>query len=124
MYSYYTRETRLPEFIPLPKFIVRGEYSVNAKLLYGLLLSRTMLSRHSGWYEENGAAYVIYTVESMAKDLGKSVRTAAQALKELSDNGLVEKVHQGTGRPNKLLLRLPSEEADESYIYIPQILQL
>ena len=29
--------------------MLAGEYSINAKLLYGLLLNRTMLSQKSGW---------------------------------------------------------------------------
>ena len=29
--------------------MLAGEYSINAKLLYGLLLNRTTLSQKSGW---------------------------------------------------------------------------
>ncbi|MCD7771095.1 MAG: replication initiator protein A [Oscillospiraceae bacterium] len=57
---YFKKDTVLPPFIPLPRFIVAGEYSVNAKLLYGLLLSRTMLSQKSGWVSEDGSVYVVY----------------------------------------------------------------
>ena len=39
----------MPPFIPLPRFMLAGEYSINAKLLYGLLLNRTTLSQKSGW---------------------------------------------------------------------------
>ena len=39
----------LPPFIPLPRFMLAGEYSINAKLLYGLLLNRTTLAPKSGW---------------------------------------------------------------------------
>ena len=34
--------------------MLAGEYSINAKLLYGLLLNRTMLSQKSGWVSEDG----------------------------------------------------------------------
>ena len=43
----------MPPFIPLPRFMLAGEYSINAKLLYGLLLNRTMLSQKSGWVSED-----------------------------------------------------------------------
>lgn len=66
---YFTKETMLPPFVPLPRFILHAELSINAKLLYGLILNRTMLSRKSGWYADNGAVYVIYTIKQMANDL-------------------------------------------------------
>ena len=53
----------MPPFIPLPRFMLAGEYSINAKLLYGLLLNRTMLSQKSGWVSEDGNVYVIYTIK-------------------------------------------------------------
>ena len=34
--------------------MLTGEYSINAKLLYGLLLNRTTLSQKSGWISEDG----------------------------------------------------------------------
>lgn len=40
--------------------MLAGEYSINAKLLYGLLLNRTVLSQKSGWVSEDGNMYVIY----------------------------------------------------------------
>ena len=75
---YFTKDTTLPPFVPLPRFIIQGEYTVNAKLLYGLILNRTLLSRKSGWYAENGAVYVIYTIKQMANDLNRSERTVKQ----------------------------------------------
>ena len=41
MKIYFKLNTALPPFIPLPRFMLAGEYSINAKLLYGLLLNRT-----------------------------------------------------------------------------------
>ena len=55
--------------------MLAGEYSINAKLLYGLLLNRTMLSQKSGWVSEDGDVYVIYTIKQMANDLDRSERT-------------------------------------------------
>lgn len=69
--------------MPLPRFILRGEYSINAKLLYALLLGRTQLSQKSGWVSEDGNVYVIYTIRQMANDLNRSERTVKAALAEL-----------------------------------------
>lgn len=81
--------------MPLPRFIIQGEYTVNAKLLYGLILNRTLLSRKSGWYAENRAVYVIYTIKQMAEDLNRSERTVKTTLSELENAGLIQRVRQG-----------------------------
>ena len=48
---YFKKDTALPPFIPLPRFMIASEHSINAKLLYGLMLNRTMLSQKSGWVQ-------------------------------------------------------------------------
>ena len=104
---YFTKDTTLPPFVPLPRFIIQGEYTINAKLLYGLILNRTLLSRKSGWYAENGAVYVIYTIKQMADDLNRSERTVKTALAELENAGLIQRVRQGWNRANRIFLKLP-----------------
>ena len=86
-----------------------GEYSINAKLLYGLLLSRTQLSQRSGWADENGSVYVIYPIRQMADDLSRSERTVKNALNELENAGLLLRVRQGWNRANRLFLQVPDE---------------
>lgn len=104
---YFTKDTALPPFVPIPRFIIQGEYTVNAKLLYGLILNRTLLSRKSGWYAENGAVYVIYTIKQMADDLNRSERTVKTALAELEQAGLIQRVRQGWNKANHIFLKLP-----------------
>ena len=104
---YFTKDTALPPFVPLPRFIIQGEHTINAKLLYGLILNRTLLSRKSGWYAENGAVYVIYTIKQMADDLNRSERTVKTALAELENAGLIQRVRQGWNRANRIFLKLP-----------------
>ncbi|MCD7847856.1 MAG: replication initiator protein A [Oscillospiraceae bacterium] len=106
---YFKKDTVLPPFIPLPRFIVAGGYSVNAKLLYGLLLSRTMLSQKSGWVSEDGSVYVVYPIRELAEDLNRSEKTVKNALNELENAGLLSRVRQGLNRANLIFLRLPDE---------------
>lgn len=106
---YFTKDTALPPFVPLPRFIIQGKYTVNAKLLYGLLLNRTLLSRKSGWYAENGAVYVIYTIKQMADDLNRNEHTVKTALAELENAGLIQLVRQRWNRANHIFLKLPDE---------------
>ena len=95
--------------MPLPRFILRDEYSINAKLLYALLLGRTQLSQKSGWVSEDGDVYVIYTIRQMANDLNRSERTVKAALAELENAGLIIRVRQGWNRANRIFLQLPDE---------------
>ena len=92
---YIRKNTPIPPFVPLPKFILRSELSINAKLLYGLLLNRATLSQKNCWEDENGGVYVTYTVKEMAEDLDRSERTSQAALSELDAAGLIQRVHQG-----------------------------
>ena len=41
----------MPPFIPLPRFMLAGEYSINAKLLYGLLLMGRSAKNYT--YDDN-----------------------------------------------------------------------
>lgn len=104
---FFKKNTPLPPFIPLPRFMLTGEHSINAKLLYGLLLNRTLLSQKSGWLSEDGNVYVIYTIKQMADDLNRSERTVKAALNELENAGLITRVRQGWNRANRIFLHLP-----------------
>ena len=95
--------------MPLPRFILRSEYSINAKLLYALLLGRTQLSQKSGWVSEDENVYVIYTIRQMANDLNRSERTVKAALAELENAGLIIRVRQSWNRANRIFLQLPDE---------------
>ena len=87
--------------------MVVSEHSINAKLLYALLLNRTMLSQKSGWVSEDGNVYVIYTIKQMANDLNRSERTVKTALCELENAGLLTRVRQGLTKANRLFLQIP-----------------
>ena len=93
----------------MPRFILRSEYSINAKLLYALLLGRTQLSQKSGWVSEDENVYVIYTIRQMANDLNRSERTVKAALAELENAGLIIRVRQSWNRANRIFLQLPDE---------------
>ncbi len=111
---FFKQDTPLPTFIPLPKFMVEGEYSVNAKLLYGLLLHRTTLSQKSGWMTEDGNVYVIYTIRQMSEALNRSERTVKTALHELENAGLLVRVRQGWNKANMIYLKIPENEVQKT----------
>lgn len=106
-------DTPLPLYIPLPNFLVSFEISQTAKLVYGLLLGRTTLSQKNNMVDEWGNVYVVYTIEHLAMDLGRSQMTVKNALKELVKVGLLRKHRNGYRRANDLYVLIP-EEADRA----------
>ena len=111
---YIRKNTPIPPFVPLPKFILRTELSLNAKLLYGLLLNRATLSQKNDWADEQGRVYVTYPIDQMAEELDRSQRTVKNALNELEAAGLLLRVRRGFQQANRLFVLLPEipTEAD------------
>ena len=107
--GYMGAGTRLPPYIPYPKFLFRMELTQTAKLLYAVLLDRAMLSQANDWIDENGRIYLVFPVERMAEALDKSPMTVKNALNELDAAGLLERKRQGFSAPNRLYVKLPPE---------------
>lgn len=107
-----TDQTRIPVFLPYPRFLLKTELTNTARVLYALLLDRAKLSRRNGWKDEKGQIYLIYPISNMSKDLGKSQTTIKKAMRELEDAGLVEKKRQGFCLPNILYIKIPLEERE------------
>lgn len=106
---FYGEQSNQYAFYRIPKFLIVEdcfqELSTNAKLLYGLLLDRVSLSASSGWLDEEGRVYIIYTIKSIQRDLHCGDKKAVRLLKELDDWGLVEKVVQGQGKPTLIYVK-------------------
>ena len=87
--EYMTDQTRIPAFLPYPRFLLKMELTNTARVLYALLLDRAKLSRRNGWKDEKGQIYLIYPISNMAQDLGKSQTTIKKAMRELENAGLL-----------------------------------
>lgn len=100
---FYREQSDQYTFYRIPKILIVEdcfqELSTNAKLLYGLLLDRVSLSTNSGWFDELGRVYIIYTIKSIQRDMHCGDKKAVRLLKELENWGLIEKVIQGQGKP-------------------------
>lgn len=100
---FYKEQSEQYAFYRIPKVLIVGEefvdLSTDAKLLYGLLLDRVSLSSSSGWLDEYGRVYIIYTIKSIQRDMCCGVKKTVKLLKELERFGLIEKVIQGQGKP-------------------------
>ena len=91
-------------FYKMPKFIIHDELfnslSSDAKILYMIMRDRNELSMKNRWIDHDGYVYIIYTRESMMKDVNLSNKTVIKAVKDLKKCGLIEEKRQGVNKPN------------------------
>lgn len=85
--------------------------SNDAKLAYGALYNRCLLSIHSykegkmDYVDDNGSVFLIYTVDDLMDLLDKSKPTVLKVKKELIALGLLREVKQGANKANRLYLQ-------------------
>lgn len=106
-FDYYTgSQAEQFSFIRIPKVLLLHEtfssLSIQAKLLYAVLLDRMSLSVKNHWVDSKNRAYIIYPVEEIVQDLGFTRKKAMDVLAELEKFGLVTKKRRGRGLPNYL----------------------
>lgn len=104
MSKYMYEYTKLPSYLPMPRFLLNCPISNTAKLLYIRMLGKAQLSRKNKWFDEQGRVYFIYPVQQMAIDMDKSETTIKTVVNELVEAKLLEKIPEGRGRPNRLYI--------------------
>lgn len=114
MTEFMTKHTKLTNYVCIPKLLLYGEeIPIPQLLLYALLLDRARLSQaNPGWVDEQGHVFCIYPLETMSRDLGKSISSVKRYILELEERGLVCRKRQGMGRSNKLYVKLPLDTSD------------
>ena len=106
---YYGTEAEQFSFIRIPKALLLDKtfstLSLQAKMLYGILLDRMGLSMRNGWCDKGNRVYIIYQISEIQEDMGFSKKKAIEYLKELEEFGLVEKKRRGLGLPSILYVK-------------------
>ena len=97
MSKYMYQNTKLPSYLPMPRFLMNLPISNTAKLLYTQLLGKAQLSQKNAWIDARGRVYFIYPIHQMAVDMDKSITTIKDVLRELVAAQLLEKIPQGRG---------------------------
>ena len=110
MSKYMYEHTKMPPYLPMPRFLLNCPISNTAKMLYIQLLCKAQLSQKNRWLDGQGRVYFIYPIHQMAADMNKSETTIKDAMKELVKAQLLEKIPEGRGRPNRLYVLFPGEE--------------
>jgi len=104
------KSSQIPSYMAYPRFLLTMDISETAKLVYVLLLDRARLSmKNDGWEDEQGHVFIYYTIEDLAKASGKSEMTVKNALTALERQGLISRKRQGAGQPNKIYVRVWTE---------------
>ena len=109
---HYGNEAESYTFYRIPKVLftepVFSGLSTEAKLLYGLLIDRMQISIRNGWLDQDGRVYIYYTIETIMDALSCGNKKAGQILAELDDRkgiGLISRVRQGLGKPDRIYVR-------------------
>ncbi len=99
-------------FYKIPKVLFSDPYfkdvSVEAKVLYGLMLDRMALSVKNKWLDKTGKAYIYFSVGEVMEALGCKNNKAIILMKELDAEtgiGLIEKHKQGQGKPTLIYVK-------------------
>lgn len=109
-FDFYTgSQAEQFSFIRIPKILLLSpefrDLSIQAKMLYAILLDRMSLSVKNHWMDEQNRVYIIYQVEEIVQDLGFTKRKAMDVLTELEQFGLVARKRRGRGLPNYLYVK-------------------
>lgn len=107
---FYMGEAEQFAFYRIPKAFFTDpalqDISADAKILYGLMLDRLILSSRNGWVDEDGRVFIYYTVQSIMEDLKCGNKKAAKLMQELeSGYGLIERKKQGQGKPARIYVK-------------------
>ena len=109
---FYGHEAEQYSFYRIPKVLLTDQHykgvSMEAKVLYGLMLDRMGLSVRNGWLDNEDRVYIYFTLEDALDMLGCGKDKALRLFKELdigSGIGLIERRKQGQGKPARVYVK-------------------
>ena len=106
---YYGNESEQFIFYRIPKLLFTderfSELSIEAKVLYGVMLDRMGLSAKNKWFDEQKRVYIVFTIEKMMSLLHCREQKANKLLKDLEEIGLIERKRNGLGKPNFIYVK-------------------
>ena len=109
MNYFYGAQADQYNFIKIPKELVVGEgfssLSVQAKILYGMLLDRMGMSYKNKWLDEENRVYIVYSLDDIQSDMNVSKHKAIDCLSELEDVGLIVRRKRGKGLPKQIYVK-------------------
>ena len=109
---FYEEEVDMFSFYRIPKLLFTDErfkgLSIEAKVLYGLMLDRMSLSAKNQWLDGEKRVYIYFSLEDVMEHLNCKKNKAVDIMKELDEEkgvGLIERVRQGQGKPSRIYVK-------------------
>ncbi len=103
--------------LAVPRFLFRSSryvsLSIQAKLVYALLLESLQYCHRRNWFDENGDIYVLLPQEAIGQSLGLGKNAVYRAFDNLKKYGLIEIVQQGLCLPNRIYVHEPVLNPEE-----------
>lgn len=104
---YYGKEAEQFNFYRIPKLLFTdnrfSKVSIEAKVLYGLLLDRMSLSIKNGWVDEESRVYIYFKVSDAMEYMNICKEKCIKLFAELDSEkgcGLIFRKRQGLGKPS------------------------
>ena len=122
MSVYYTAaDATVPsQFVAFPKELFKDKYSgisLDAKLLYSVLLDRVSLSIKNNLIDVLGHAYIIFRQTDIMALFGCAKQKAQKLFKELESFSLIERKKQGNNLPDIIyVMNIGSDEAVDNCV--------
>ncbi len=95
-------------FVKLPKRLFTDEsgstLSPVSILIYSILADRASLSKQNGWIDSDGRVFIFFTINEMAKLVGRGKDCVLRSFKQLEKNGMIERKRLGQGKPSKIYI--------------------
>ena len=105
--EFMTADTALPPCMPLPRAMLRLPISSTAKVMYARMLDDVLAN---GTEDMNGILFICFPIVELSAALSHSTMTVKRSLNELEDTGLILRVRQSFGEPNKIYILIPGKE--------------
>ena len=90
---FYGSQAEQFSFYRIPRLLIKDsrfkKLSSDAKILYGLMLDRVSLSMKNGWIDDQGRAYIFFTVDDITDELCCSKPTAGKITSELDTKKVI-----------------------------------
>ena len=109
---FYGHEAEQYAFYRIPKTLISDprfrNISIDAKLLYGLMLDRMSLSMKNEWIDDLGRVYIYFVLDEIQDLLQCGHEKAVKLLAELDSEkgiGLIERVKRGQGKPTIIYVK-------------------
>ncbi|WP_313523842.1 DUF6017 domain-containing protein [Anaerotignum sp.] len=109
---HYGNEADQYSFYRIPKILFTDDrfksLSIDAKMLYGLMLDRMALSVKNGWLDREQRVFIYFTLEDACNYMGQSHSKMVRIMAELDTKkgvGLIERKKQGQGKPTIIYVK-------------------